>query len=356
MNNRSWTPEEDREVLLLDREAFLERYPDRSKHGVRWRIKVLRERGIVDALPDPLAVGRQEDPADLEAYFRALERAEDCVGKLGITDQELTIAFCEERPIGLAFFSDTHIGAGGVEYGRLRADLETLRVTDGLHGVFLGDAIENTKVHSKSASALYEAREPNPRRQVAWAKSLLGIAAGKWLAFCQGNHDAFDYRAAGVDRMPDLAQALRVPYFSEAGGTLRLRVNGNAPGGLAPGEHEYVAVVKHQYGGQSKINKSNSARRLWDEWPRAWDSADIVALAHLHEPDLHVTQRRGRDVHWLRSGTYKTRDNWAEAQGFAPRYGVPVVILFPGERKLLSFPGPYFADAVGMLKALRHAA
>lgn len=343
MNNTRWTPEEDADLFRLDRDAFLAKYPHRTYNGRRFRIKTLEKRHAEDQRVDPVAVPNDApDPEDYDAYFEKLIEADELERKLGTTVSELAVDL-GDAPVALAFLSDTHIGAGGVEYRRLQDDLALLRDTEGLYGIFNGDVIENTKTHTKSASALYSALVSKPRHQLEWAKRLFAIADGKWLAWTQGNHDAFDYRAAGVDRIPDLAESLRVPYFSEKGGTIRVTVGGV----------EYVLVVKHQYQGQSKISKSNSARRLWDEWPNAWDNADVVALAHLHEPDQHVTLRRGRDVHWLRSGTYKTTDEWAENQGYKPTYGVPVVILYPGQRKILSFHGSHFREAVEIFTGVR---
>ncbi len=335
----------------MDRHSFLAKYPDRSKDGLRFRRAKLNNEPValpvVEAPDDGEADGDEITPDQYDKYFSLVEQAVEVERNLGTGVDFAEYEFQQHIPIAIAFTSDWHLGAGGVEYGRLRSDLELIRDTAGAYAIFNGDCIENTKTHSKSASALYSAAIPKPRHQLEYARRMGGILPGeKWLAWCEGNHDAFDYRAAGVDRIAGLAEELGAPYFREKGGTIKVTVGGQ----------EYVIVVKHQYKGQSQISKANSARRLQIEWPHYWDAADIVALAHLHEPDLHITQWRDRDVYRIRSGTYKTHDAWAEAGGYRPTYGVPVVILYPGERKILAFPGERFVDAMELFKKLRASA
>lgn len=251
-------------------------------------------------------------------------------------------SFPEHLPVGIAFLSDLHIGAK-IEYRRLYDDLVAIRDTPGLYGVVNGDILENTKPSLKSSPALYSARITSPKKQLAEAEHFLGIARDKLLVIAQGNHDAFDYRVAGIDRVERLARDFGIPYFTERGGSLRVSV----------GDHEYTIITKHDYTGKSRINKSNSARRLWEDYPREWNNADVVALAHIHEPDFHHTTRKGLPVIYVRSGTYKVHDDWAEGIGYLPQYGVPVVVFFPGQRKMIPFPPHLFDDAVRYLSFAR---
>lgn len=353
MNNRRWSKQEEADALLLDKDVFLTKYPHRSADGLRIRKASLE----MQPAPTPAAIDADVDDEDIESnydrYFRLVKEQVATEMKLGSSVDLVEYEFNDpdQKPIGIGVFSDAHVGAGGVLYDILERDMQILRDTAGLYGVFNGDVLENTKTHTKSASALYTAAVPNPKHQLEWARREFSLPLTRinmggdhpWLCWTEGNHDAFDYRAAGVDRIADLAAELGTPYFKEKGGTLKIDV-----GGIM-----YTMIVKHQYTGQSKISKANSARRAWTEWPHHWDNADIVALSHLHEPDLHVTMQKGRDVHLLRSGSYKVKDGWAEANGFKPSYGVPVVILHPRERKIQSFHGLQFVEAVEYLKMIR---
>ena len=117
------------------------------------------------------------------------------------------------------------------------------------------------------------------------------------------------------------------------------------------GGHTYTIVAKHDYGGKSNITKTNSARRLWTEWPHSWQTADVIALAHLHEPNVSIQQQRGQDVVWLRSGAFKLVDEYALSKGYKSCYGVPIVVFFPGTRKMVPFLD--FDEGVRYLRMVR---
>lgn len=336
----TWTPAETEAALTLDWRTFSPMYPWISFKAYRDKRYRERKKGLAVPTLDP-----PPEDADWNTLFDALEDAEEARERLAPTQESTHVEFPDDKPIGIAFLGDVHAGAGGVDYRRLRADLESIRDTDGLYVVGMGDYIENTKTSLKSATALYSAAFPSPREQIEYIRRRFAICQGKWLAIIQGNHDQFDYRTAGVDRLPALAEGLGIPYFSERGGTVVVDGEGVS----------YHVVVKHDYTGKSRINKSNSARRLWDEWPWEWENADVICLAHTHEPDLHMPMKKGQPVAFLRSGTYKTHDGWAESAGYRPSYGAPVVILYPGERKIVPFHGAAFDDAVRYLNYVRGA-
>jgi len=206
----------------------------------------------------------------------------------------------------------------------------------------MGDYLDNYKPQAKSGTGTYHSLFASPTEQLAYVTTRLRIAQGKWLCLAQGNHDAWDGKWAGIDRLPALANDLGAPYFSERGGTLMMHV----------GKTRYVVIVKHDYRGRSQINKSASQGRLFDNWPE-WTNADVICLAHLHEPDMHQTMRKGQTVTYLRSGTYKIHDEWAESAGYKPSYGVPMVVLYPGTRKIVAFSGENFEEAVQFLQQAR---
>lgn len=396
-----WTPEQDRAVLTLPPSAYNEwaarsGFPERGVSAILKRRTLLNQMGEASDAPRSVTGGyRTATPAP------APEAAEDVGERLphvsvarrtvqhaprsaqngadlsatmpyddidapprlrkGSTDDELwdyleqsfdrrggekshepvTRSF-RSGPIGIAFLSDVHVGGGGVDLARFRADVGTISRTPNLYAVFNGDLLENTKPQLKSATALYSAQFANPKEQYGYALSRMALCRDKWLVINQGNHDQFDFRVAGIDRLEMLAHQLGVPYRTEAGATIKLTV----------GEQPYVIVAKHDHKGKSQLNKSNSQRRLWDEWPHEWENADVVALAHLHEPLVEHVMRKGREVVYLRSGSYKVVDAWAESGGYKPAYGVPVVIFWPGERKVLAFPGSLFAEACEYLSRL----
>lgn len=333
-------------------EAFREEarrngWPERSRHAWHQQRSVIATQGGgTSHRPFGADTGLDPDPGespratgstgaarvpkdDLDEVFEHIEAAAERRDLLAEGAKQIAWHAPVDGPIGVAIFSDVHCGAGGVLYKRFRADVEVLRDAEGLYGVLNGDLLENAKPQEKSGNALYSSAFANPKEQLEYARRRMAIARGKWLLLTQGNHEARDYKHAGLDRLPDLCQELGIEYATEAGAEIRLTV----------GVQRYSLIVKHDYGGKSKINKSNAQRRAFEEWPWILDrvTADVVALAHLHEPDLHVTARRGHEVILLRSGSYKVADAWAEAAGYKPAYGVPVLVFAPDEHRIVPF-------------------
>lgn len=365
--NRRWLDKEKDDALRLTEDEFLAAYPDRSVHGLKnaverlspgesytnFRVRQAAERGAAHAarVEDRRAPGMPEelpdDPEALERLFAAYREivaaGDDLAGR---PSKRLDWRPEGDLPVAIAFVSDIHAGAT-IDYARFERDLAAIRDTDGLYAVINGDLTENTKPQAKSGTALYGAVFGAPGLQLAYMTTRLGWIATaprhKLLAIVEGNHDGFDGRFAGIDRLPQLAAHLGAEYFTETGGSIFVHLGGQV----------YHLVVRHNHAGISQLNKGNSARRLYDEWPWASEHADVIALAHTHEPHLEQVMRKGEIVTYVRSGTYKVRDEWAENNGWRSAYGVPVVVLFPGERRIVAFHGSQFGEAVEYLRMVR---
>lgn len=230
-----------------------------------------------------------------------------------------------EQPFGLFFFGDTHIGSNGILAERMEREFEAMRQaceTLGARLVFMGDAIENAKIIGKAAPAVYDQGiPPSPQRDVA--DLLFRPMAPYFVAFLEGNHDSRDAHSGGIGWLQTFAADIGVPYVSEAGCAIH----------LTHGFQRYTIYAKHDWRGKSQINKANSLRRFWQEYPE-WDNADLGVLAHLHEPLYESVQQKGRRVHWIRTGSWKVYDHYAEKNGYSPEVGVAVVIFWPNERRI----------------------
>lgn len=342
MNNRTWTSEEIEDAHTLSNAEFLAKYQDRTEHGLRFKRKKTRDR--VQAQPSGAFLTIQSPPTEeeMELMFTALEEASDRRSDVSLTQESTTVTFREHKPIGIAFLGDIHAGNDGVDMRQLRKDLETIRDVEGLYVCGMGDYIDNYKPQAKSGSGLYHSLFPSPQEQLAYITSRLSIAKGKWLCLCEGNHDAWDAKWAGIDRLPGLAQHLETPYFTERGGTVFVQFN----------DVQYTILVKHDFRGKSQINKGSAQSRMFADFPQ-WANADVICLGHLHEPFMSQSLRKGEPVVYFRSGTYKIHDAWAEAAGYTPSYGVPMVILYPDEKRMVPFPGENFTEAVQYLRHVR---
>lgn len=282
-------------------------------------------------------------PEQLDALLDAMVQMDSAVTGLAPTRDSITFAPPDQNmPVAIAFTGDWHVGAGGVEIDRLRRDIALIGSTDGLYGVAMGDLIEGVGANNKAAPALYTGVVNKSNVQVQLAVHLANQARGKWLCCIDGNHDQFAYRATGIDRGSAIARGMGAPRFGQGGATVFVEIGGA----------RYVVGVRHNGKGNSQINTTNAQRRTFDEWPE-WQSCDVICLAHLHYNDLHVTPRKGGQCVYLRSGTGKTRDLYARDNGYTPEYGIPVVVFYPGEKKMVPFRGDRFDEAIRFLEMER---
>lgn len=311
----------------------------------------MAERELVSREADQLTVKPVATSEDYERLFTLIEEMDDAKG--GLSPQQMQTTFRPPQdglPIGIAFTGDWHLGAGGVLYKQLRIDLETIRDTDGLYAVGMGDYKENVKPQMKPGNAMYNNAMNEPGLQLRMAIQRAEIARGKWLVIADGNHDAWDFSVAGISSTPQLAQHLGVPFFGEGGGTIFVEVRGV----------RYAVAVQHNHVGNSRLNTTNAQRRTFDEWP-VWENVDVVCLAHFHFNDIQKVSRKGGKCVYLRNGTYKAartdggvpRDGYSAKLGLNPEYGVPIAILYPDQRKVVGFSGDDFQEAVAFLKMAR---
>jgi hypothetical protein len=319
---------------------------DRTEQA--WYSKKHKEKGRRLMLVADVIVGEQtvkEPPSDAECeeYFALLEAADEIKGNLAPTQDSTEFHAPDDGlPIGIAMTGDWHAGSGGVAYGRLKRDLETIRDTPGLYAVGMGDFLEGVNTEVKARSALYGGLFNDGGWQERMVLLRAKIAQGKWLAIMAGNHDEWQYKTAGITRTDQLARELGAPYFCQGGGTIFAHV----------GAHRYVVAVTHNAKGNSKLNTTNAQRRTFDDWPQ-WDNCDVIACGHLHFNDLQVATRKSGRCIYLRSGTYKLRDGYAADNGFTPEWGVPIAILLPDEHRVLYSRGDDFYRGVEYLTFLR---
>lgn len=280
-------------------------------------------------LADEFDLGDDPTPEQIDRLLDAMADMDSALHAFSPTKDRVEFAPPESHlPTGIVYTGDWHVGAGGVALDRLRDDLKRIGQTDGLWAIGMGDMIEGVGAGNKAAPALYHGLVNSSPVQVSIATHLARHAEGKWLALLGGNHDAFSFRATGIERARVIAQRLGVPFFSEAGGTIYLNLDGAS----------YVIGVRHNGKGNSQINTTNAQRRTFDQWPE-WENVDVICLAHLHYNDLQVTPRKGGQCVYLRSGTAKVHDDYSRDQGYKPEYGMPLVVFYPGEKRMIPFRG-----------------
>lgn len=302
-------------------------------------------RMIDDALDMADAFDFEGDPTpeQLDGLIEAMIQMDSAVTGLAPTRDSVTFAPPDQHlPVGLIFSGDWHVGSGGVELDRLRRDLQRIGETDGLYAVAMGDLIEGVGASNKAAPALYTGVLNKSNVQVSLAVHLANQAREKWLCVIDGNHDQMAYRATGIDRGAAIARGIGAPRFGQGGATVFVELGGV----------RYVVGVRHNGVGNSQLNTTNAQRRTFDAWPQ-WPNCDVICLAHLHFNDLAVTPRKGGQCVYLRSGTVKTNDIYARDNGYTPEYGMPIVVFYPGEKRMVPFRGDRMDEALRFLESER---
>jgi hypothetical protein len=344
-----WTPEQEAYLVAhpTDYDGFNAVWPlDRS----RWRSKRNRlvgpQQHLVPMIVGDEVVGMQTvreyaTDEEWEDYFASLIDADEQSAGLSSSQDTTEWHAPDALPVGIALTGDWHCGSRGVLYRKLDDTLDCIRETPGLFAIGMGDYHEGVGIHSKAAPALYSGLFNSGDEQERYVRMRLQRARGKWLALLSGNHDEWCYRHAGLTRVVGMAQEIGVPHFGEGGGTVYVHVGGA----------RWAIGVRHNHAGNSRLNTTNSQRRMFDEWPQ-WDNLHVAAIAHFHFNDLAISSRKGERVVYIRAGTSKVHDPYAKAGGFTPEWGTPLVVCYP-DRPPIAFRGDDFADGVRFLAAER---
>jgi predicted phosphodiesterase len=274
---------------------------------------------------------------DIINYYNALKNLESALDRLDTKQVRTTIRLDDDKPIGIAFWGDWHIGARGVDYNQFDKDKELIFDTDGLYCVGTGDYKDNQNalIHPGGVTE----QTATPGMQDLLVSEFFKELSGKMLAAVRGCHDDWDKRLSDKD-------FLAVMCDSEHADCVNLWHGGGVNINL--GKINYKIRVRHKYKGESELNTTNAQRRLLD----AFGPSDVIALGHKHYPDLQVTEKMKQKVTFLRSGTYKIYDEHGQKiGGYQGTIGVPIVILFPDEKRIVPFRD--LRDGVAFLNYVR---
>ena len=280
---------------------------------------------------------RRTTQDDIEAFIDAMIALQDAQDSMDTKQVTGTLALKDDRPVGIAFWGDWHIGGKGVDYHLFERDRQTIINTDGLYVVGMGDYKDNFVTGVHPGSQFEQIIQPGMQDRIVlhyWES-----ARDKTLALVRGCHDDWSKRLVDMDFVAACAERANALNFWH-GGTLTLKI----------GSQTYTGHIRHKFKYESSLNTTNAQRRMME----IYGPADFAVLAHLHNPEVEERHLMG-EYRWLvRSGSYKVWDEHGQKiGGYKGKPGVPVLILHPDIHKVEGYRD--LGVAIERLRSLRGA-
>ncbi len=254
-----------------------------------------------------------EPPDEDEVYRRAL--AEWDKTQALFERRSSQVLHFENGPVCIVWLADLHLGGGGIDYPRVFEEARIVAETPGTWAATLGDLVDQFILGRMAAERL-ETRLSIPDEWVLLRRYLRTL--GPKLKVCvRGNHESWMGAISGVDYFREVVASIAPDVLYDAH-DCRFR--------LQVGAHSWRVRVRHKWRGSSIYNPSHGIERAakWDQ------NFDIGVGAHTHRGGFaRGFGAGGRDCMAVMCGTYKRRDNYAEAQGFhAARRTTAVATIF----------------------------
>jgi hypothetical protein len=246
--------------------------------------------------------------------------------RVDIENQLLTDARIEidtDRPFGVVFMSDLHIGGLGTDHEAIMRDVEIINSCDQLVAYVGGDPTDNF-ITDKLAHAARETQAVKPGYQWEMFRHMILELRPSLLAVGRGNHDAWTSRQAGIDGVTAALEGIPILHTAEDT-YVDLRV----------GEQEYVIYRKHRPIGNSRTHRAAGAKASYNYGVRLFD---VGVTEHHHEASLTCEKRHDQYRWFITTGSYKVNDPHAREWGYYNGgIGTPVVIFYPYRRKMIAY-------------------
>jgi hypothetical protein len=217
----------------------------------------------------------------------------------------------DNRPIGICWFGDPHLGSNGCNVSLLRKDVKVVSSTPGMYGGNIGDTTDNWPWSGRLLAqyANNDVSKQTERRLARWFLEDSGI---KWMVWLEGNHDAMD---GGFTTYLRAINANAIPMVD-----WRARFKLSFPG------KTFKIDAAHNHKGHSMWNELHGQDRssLVDE------TAHLYIAGHHHTWALKQKELPDGVVTLLaRARGYKWIDDHAERHGFHSQgHGASIVTIF----------------------------
>jgi hypothetical protein len=255
--------------------------------------------------------------ADMQAEFNQKLKG------IGRQVDELTFKIDHEWFL-LVAFSDWHTGNIHTDYDYIQRMINFVIEHPRAYCFINGDMMDNW-VHLSPTGGGYEDTLPPPVQQRLVKHHISDLVdAGKCLWIIDGNHEWRSNRQGDMNGLQIIAEQLDIPYMG-AGGHVDFHIN----------DQLYQVHARHKFRYESSFNPCHSCMRLIEHVDQ---DADIVFLAHKHNPAIRKDFRSGKWRSLLRCGSAMHRTGYEKSLGYEDKPLVASWVLMNGNH-FAHFPG-----------------
>lgn len=262
-------------------------------------IQIRRELALKGQIA-PIIKDKYTAPSFSEYIQNAEDRKKTMQESSPVHQGKVDITLAETSTIN--FIGDVHFGNPNTDNRRIQQEVEAIKNTPNSFVVFMGDLVDGIfwggTSHSEQNQTMGE--------QHGFLRSMFRELKGKILGGISGEHDSKWASKSGYDPYDILAEESGAPY-----------VRGIGEFDIHVGDQDYQVVAQHKARGHSMYNKNHPTYR---ESRFHLQGADVYASAHTHQKQVSQEGVRSfgeaKEVTHVSVGTYKTRDEYGDRQGF----------------------------------------
>ncbi len=277
---------------------------------------------------------KEYSPADVENYLQTVLSCQKAGEKLNTKQVKATVEIDDDKPIGIGYWGDWHIGNKGTDYDSIEDYADKINNTDGLYWIGAGDYKDNY-ISDAPKGGNFEALIP-PGMQDLFVMRYMDKCGEKNIALVRGCHDSWDKKSGDKDFIQTICERINSINLWH-GGDLSIKL----------GDQKYLWRCRHKYKFESGLNVENSMRRINE----MKGPCDVAAVAHLHDPYYMKRHFMGEWRVLLRTGSHKVWDEYGQQiAGYKGKIGMPVIIMYPDKRQIIPM---LLDDAIEYLNAVR---
>lgn len=291
---------------------------------------------------DPFAILR--GPLDWRERLTVAEQQQSIISSDDICQRIAERTIITDKPFGLWFTADWHLGSVGTNMAAWREHMDTFLATPNLSMFLVGDMIANIATHKYVLPVFQQVMPPEQQGQLIGAILLELVEKSKIEAVVlTEEHDQRDARMTGVSFLREIVRPLRTKIaFLDNRGQVLLRI-GPDPKHLIT----YVIHAVHKTRYNSFMNALHGGIRE----AHLSIAANVIVTAHTHRPamgwfnvqqDAHDVLSQagspvvlGDEIFVVRCGTYEqdARYGW-QGYGASPMPKAQILVFDPHHRHI----------------------